>query len=651
MAEDGPDQILPSEVFSTWELNQPVKLRVNSNPPDNLPPISVPQLLNVAVSIGGNLDALAVKREGSWVKWTYHEYQTEVYAAAKGFIKLGLQPRHCVSILGFNSPEWFMAELAAIHAHGISVGIYPTSSPEACKYIMEHSRSQILVVENQSQLDKFAPFLNELTELKAIIMYDGQPKDAKTLKWKDFIAMGMEIDDAVLDDRLKTIAINECCHLVYTSGTTGMPKASMLNHDNLTWTAGQLTKIYSLVLKGERIVSYLPLSHVAANITDIYLLMAIVGTVYFTDRDALKGTLINYVKEAQPTFFLAVPRVWEKIRERMLEVGRENKGLKQKVGQWAKKTGLDKNKKLLSGDPRAASTLQYKLANKLVFSKVKQQLGFHKCVNFFSAAAPLATDVIEYFMSLDVRIMEIYGMTECSGPHLCTSIQSQRVGTVGRESPGFWNKIDGTQSGEICMRGRHCMMGYLKDETKTKEIFDDEGWLKSGDIGTVDQDGFVSITGRIKEIIITAGGENVAPVFLEENIKSQLNCVSNAVVIGDNRKFLSCLLTLKTDIHSETMMPLDKLAPNALIWLHDQGIDDEVTTVQQFVSHALIQEKIQAGIDRANNVAPSRAQQIKKWIILSEDFSVPGGELGPTLKLKRHVISEKYATTINKLYK
>eukprot|EP00095_Tigriopus_kingsejongensis_P004090 snap_masked-scaffold764_size101305-processed-gene-0.1 protein:Tk04090 transcript:snap_masked-scaffold764_size101305-processed-gene-0.1-mRNA-1 annotation:"hypothetical protein LOTGIDRAFT_234625" len=652
MASDGPEQMFPSEVFTTSDLAQAVKLRVSNTPPDNLPPISVPQLLTVSTNIGRDACALAVKRQGAWVKWSYDQYQADVRAAAKGFIQLGLETRYGVAIAGFNAPEWFIAQLGAIHAHGVSVGIYPTSSGEACRYILEHSRSQILVVEDQAQLDKFEPFLQELTYLKAVIMYEGQPKEnSSTLSWGDFIQMGRGVDDARLDERLQAIAINECCHLVYTSGTTGMPKGAMLSHDNLTWTGGQMSRIYNLNVKEERIVSYLPLSHVAANITDLFLILVSVGTAYFADKDALKGSLMNTVKEVQPTFFLGVPRVWEKIRERMLEVGQENKGLKQKVGNWAKRTGLETNMKRLSGDSSGAASLQYKLASKLVFSKVKQQLGFHKCTKFFSSAAPLAREVIEYFLSLDIRILEIYGMTECSGPHLCNTYQMQKVGAYAGETVGFWNKIDGDQIGEICIKGRHVMMGYLKDESKTRATFDKEGWLKSGDTGTRDSDGFVSITGRIKELIITAGGENIAPVLLEDNIKKELPCISNAVIIGEQRKFISCLLTLKTGIHPETMMPLDKLAPNTIAWIKEQGIEDDITTVSQAINNDLVKEKIQAGIERANAIAPSRAQQVKKWVFLPEDFSVPGGELGPTLKLKRHMVTEKQLRTIEKMYK
>jgi long-chain-fatty-acid--CoA ligase ACSBG len=344
--------------------------------------------------------------------------------------------------------------------------------------------------------------------------------------------------------------------------------------------------------------------------------------------------------------------VWEKIHEKMQEIGRQNKGLKEQIGAWAKKTGLEHNRNLLNGGTGAS--LQYKVANAVVFKKVKAALGLAKCKYFFSAAAPMSKDVLDYFMSLDMRILEIYGMSECSGPHMSNTMDVQKIGTIGKELPGFMSKIrfeKGSQSnkGELCLKGRHVMMGYLFNEEKTAEVFDDEGWLKSGDIAAEDCDGFVSITGRIKELIITAGGENIPPVLIEDAIKSELPCISNAVVIGDRRKFLSCILTLKVDVDSETMMPQKTLAPNALAWCRSLGVTD-VQTVNQAMANPVIGAAIQDGINRANAQAASSAQKIQKWSVLSDDFSMPGGELGPTLKMKRHVVMEKNLKTIERFY-
>ena len=352
---DGPDQILPSERFVATDPGAKVKLRTGQESPDDFTPVSVPSLLRRSAKKGGDHLALSVKRDSKTYSWTYKEYLDEVENAAKGFIKLGLRPRHGVGIIGFNAPEWFMSDLAAVFAGGMAAGIYPTSSPEACKYIMENCRANILVVEDDKQLQKFLPFKNELSHLKAIIQYTGEVEQEGVLTWKKLIQMGKEQADEELERRLKSMAINECCHLVYTSGTTGPPKGVMLSHDNLTFTAQRLCDIFHMKDKEERLVTYLPLSHVAANICDIFVMMTSVGSVYFADKNALKGTLTGTLREALPTLFFGVPRVWEKIYEKMQEIGKQNKGFKQQIGQWAKKTGLEHNRNLLNGAARGKS--------------------------------------------------------------------------------------------------------------------------------------------------------------------------------------------------------------------------------------------------------------------------------------------------------
>merc|ERR1712117_583148 len=344
--------------------------------------------------------------------------------------------------------------------------------------------------------------------------------------------------------------------------------------------------------------------------------------------------------EALPTIFFGVPRVWEKMYEKMQEVGRRNKGLKKQIGAWAKKTGLEHNMNLMNnGRDSGANAMQFKVADAVVFQKIKAALGLNKCRYFFSAAAPISKEVLEYFMSLDIRILEIYGMSECTGPHLSNTYQVQKLGTIGKELPGWLNKIadesgkNSSAKGELCMMGRHVMMGYLFNEDKTAETFDADGWLKSGDIASIDAD-----------------GENIPPVLIEDTIKSELPCVSNAIVIGDRRKFLSCILTLKVDVDADTMVPQKILAPNTLAWLASIGVSN-VQTVDEAMKTPAIGEAIQKGIDRANARATSNAQRIVKWIVLPVDFSLPGGELGPTLKMKRHVVHEKNNQVIEDFYK
>merc|ERR1719367_735707 len=653
----GPDLVIQATNFTTTLPDGAVCIRKVDADADNYPPVSVPTFLRRAVDLAGDHTAMAVKRgeQGDqWTKWTYRQYLQEVEIAARAFIKLGLEPRHGVGIIGFNSPEWFIADLAAVFAGGMAAGIYPTNGAEACRHTMANCKANILVVEDAKQLEKFKAFRDELTDLKAVVQYTGTPTEKGVIAWKDLLAMGRKESNEALDERLWNIAINQCCHLVYTSGTTGLPKGVMLSHDNLTYTARRLCHTFDLKNREERLISYLPLSHVAANICDIFAMINIQGTVYFADKNALKGTLTQTLKEALPTIFFGVPRVWEKMYEKMQEVGRRNKGLKKQIGAWAKKTGLEHNMNLMNnGRDSGANAMQFKVADAVVFQKIKGALGLNKCRYFFSAAAPISKEVLEYFMSLDIRILEIYGMSECTGPHLSNTYQVQKLGTIGKELPGWLNKIayaeNSSEKGELCIMGRHVMMGYLFNEEKTKETFDDDGWLKSGDIVT-SFEVYCSIAGRIKELIITAGGENIPPVLIEDTIKSELPCISNAIVIGDRRKFLACLLTLKVDFDADTMIPQKTLAPNTLAWLQTIGVNN-VQTVEEAMKTPAIGEAIQKGIDRANTRATSSDQRIQKWIVIPVDFSLPGGELGPTLKMKRHVVHEKNSQVIEDFYR
>lgn len=551
---DGPNQIIPSKaIFTTYAEGAVQISKLGHEPGKSRPPISVPGMLKAAAEESPNSPALLDKRNGKWVTWTYEDYYEEVRNAAKGFIALGLQRHEAVCILGFNSPEWFIANHAAIMAGGIPVGIYTTNSPTSCSYIAQDSKASIFLVDDEQQLCKVIQKRHQMPHLSTIIQYKGKPCAEGVLSWEDLTALGSQHSDQELTQRVKELAVNKCCTLIYTSGTTGRPKGVMLSHDNLTWLAEE-SAIFGEIEKnsGEVVVSYLPLSHVAAQTADIYTPIAVRAAVYFADKDALRGTLVNTLKEVQPTKFLAVPRVWEKMYETMMEIGRKNKGLKLKIANWAKEQGTQYSQRLLDGHPNP-ETWRYKVANNLIFSKVRKGLGIYRSDLNVSAAAPIRMEILEYFASLGIIIAEAYGLSESSGPHSMgvTSKGIVRFGSIGHPLTGLGSKLVRTTAdgeGELCIGGRHVMMGYLHREDKTREALDDDGWFHTGDLSRVDEDGYIFITGRIKELIITAGGENVAPVPIEDNIKKALPCLSNAMVIGDKLKFLSVLISFKVGI-------------------------------------------------------------------------------------------------------
>jgi long-chain-fatty-acid--CoA ligase ACSBG len=650
----GIDDVLPATSLMSWTRDVPVQLRMADSGPLAEKPITVMTVLRLTAEKYPNHPALASKVDGVWQKISYREYHEYVQLAAKGFIKLGLEMYHGVGIIGFNSAEWFISDLAAIFAGGFATGIYTTNSPDACRYVADNAQCNIIVVENDLQLRKILEVWDQLPHLKAVIQYRGTPSTdhQDVYSWHQLIEFGRQVDSKVLEDRMLQQAPNKCCTLIYTSGTTGNPKGVMLSHDNLTWTAKLAGRQAKLNDRTEEVISYLPLSHVAAQILDIYIPVIFAATVYFAQPDALKGSLGETLKEVRPTAFLGVPRVWEKMQEKMQAVGRSQGTLKRRIAIWAKGIGLKGNQVLMN---RGTSLpFGWTVANAVVFRKVRQALGFDRCKMCMTAAAPIMRDTLDFFASLNIPILEIYGMSESSGPHTLSLPWNYRIPSVGMEISGFTTKLadsDSSGNGEVCMNGRHIFMGYLNSEEKTHEALDDEGWLHSGDIGRRDERGFLYITGRIKELLITAGGENVAPVPIEDAVKENLPCVSNCMLIGDARKFLSVLLTLKTEIDEQTSEPTSKLSRATREFFAAAGCTvSDISELTSSVPDENAIRAIQKGIDAANRKAVSRAQVIQKWTMLPRDFTIAGGELGPTLKLKRPVVTKMYEQTIESLY-
>lgn len=645
------DDLAPATEYVVTKRDQAVKLRMSQKGPGSEKPLTVPSMFYQTVQRVPNHPAIAVKRGGVWIQWTYQQYFSDTQKAAKALIKLGLEPLHGVGILGFNSPEWFIANNGAIFAGGFTVGIYSTNNADACKYVALNSQCNVIVVENNQQLKKILQVWDDLPDLKAVVQYTGEVAEKRdnVYSWKEFMELSSQVSDDTLQHRLSLLAPNKACCLIYTSGTTGNPKGVMLSHDNLCWTAGKAVENAALLYASEVQLSFLPLSHIAGSLTDIYGAMACAATVYFAQPDALRGSLLGTLKEVRPTVFVGVPRVWEKMVEGIKHKSREFGFFKKKIGAWAKSVGYRTTIAEMNHEPVPGA---FKIAN-IMLKKAKGELGFDRCRIFMSGAAPIMKETIEFFYGLHIPLMEVYGMSECSGPHTVCSLDRFRTSSVGTEIPGVQTKLadkDEEGNGEVRMYGRHVFMGYLDEEQKTKETFDEELYLMSGDIGKKDKDGFLYITGRKKELIITAGGENIAPVPIEDTVKECLPCVSNCILIGDKRKFLSMLITLKVDVNMDTLEPTDNLTAVTVDWVKAQG--SGATKVSDILDHkdAIVLKAIQKGIDKANERAISRAQKIQKWSILPRDFSIPGGELGPTMKLRRPIVHKMYAKTIDAFY-
>jgi len=561
---------------------------------------------------------------GAWKATTWRTYADEVASVAKAMIGLGLQPGDVVTILGFNQPSWVIADVAAMAAGAVPAGIYTTNSPRECHYILDHSESPLLIIEDEGQWAKIEEIRERLPKLRHVVVMRGGPAidDPMVLSWDEFNAAGSGVPSEQLDARLAALDLDQLATLIYTSGTTGPPKGVMLTHDNLVWTANQAIHAAGLD-KSDSSVSYLPLSHIAEQVFSVHGPAASGWAVYYAESIE---NLAENLKEVQPTVFFAVPRVWERFHAGVSAELAKATGAKAKIAQWAmgvaaKTTKLRNNGK----EPTGVLAAQFQVADKLVLSKIKHAIGLSRTKILITAAAPISVDLLEFFGSLDLRIQEVYGQSEDTGPTTFNLSDAIRYGSGGPAFPGTEVRI--AADGEILAKGRHVFAGYYKDPQATAETLVD-GWLHSGDLGEIDDEGFVWITGRKKDIIITAGGKNVAPKPLESGLKDN-DLISEAVVIGDRRKYLSVLITLDDEAAERYMLEHNLTGPPQ--------------------ESPEIKAEIQGAIDEVNS-GFARVEQLKKFAILPRQLSIEGGELTPTLKVKRNMVSDHFADLIDGMY-
>jgi long-chain acyl-CoA synthetase len=448
--------------------------------------------------------------------------------------------------------------------------------------------------------------------------------DPLVVSWEEFLAAGDGVEDRRLAERLAALEPDGLATLIYTSGTTGPPKGVMLSHRNLTWTADTSIGMVGLTPE-DRSLSYLPLSHIAEQMFTIHGPITAGAAVYFAES---LERLPDNLKEVQPTVFFGVPRIWEKFHAAISGKLAGATGIKAKLAAWALAVGEKVNRRRIAGagEPSGALALAYALAGRLIFSKVKPAIGLGRARVCVSGAAPIAREVLEFFTKLDVVVLEVYGQSEDTGPTSFNRPERVRFGTVGPPIPGVEVRI--ADDGEILVRGPNVFLGYYKDDDATAATLKD-GWLHSGDLGSFDDDGFLQITGRKKEIIITAGGKNIAPKNIEAALKNH-RLINEAVVIGDRRKFLSCLLTLDPDaaaaFAAERGLPTSTLA------------DD-----------ATLRAELQAAVDAVNHEL-ARVEQIKRFTVLPRNLTIEDGELTPTLKVKRSKVYRNWERAIEGMY-
>jgi long-chain acyl-CoA synthetase len=574
-----------------------------------------------------NAPAYYVRTKDHWVPTTWKEFLAEVRQAAKALVALGFERGQGICILGFNRPEWTIFDLAGLLAGGHGTGIYTSNSPEEVQYIVHHSEAPFVLVENESQWQKINKVRDQLPDLKKVILMKGASVDDElVLDWESFMALGDEISDEEIDNRLNSLEPDQLAQLIYTSGTTGPPKGVMLSHNNIVWTAQMAVELLGITSSDSEL-SYLPLSHIAEQMFTIHTAVTVGYQVYYAQyspQDHLNANL----KEVKPTLVFGVPRIWEKFRDGVQANMAQATGAKAKIANWALGVGtqasaLRRQGKELSGMLK----IQHDLAERLVFSKIKEGLGLERAKFCITAAAPISPDIIEFFNSVNVPLYELYGQSEDCGPTTTNLPDNNKIGTVGQELPGTKVLLD--EDGEIMVEGPHVFQGYFKDPAATEEALYD-GRLHSGDLGQFDEDGFLTIVGRKKEIIITSGGKNIAPKNIEAALKN-IPLVSQAVVIGEQRRYITALITLDPMLASK--------------FANENGISGTLHDDPKLIAF------IQKGIDEKVNTHFAKVEQVRDFRVLPRDFSIEDGELTPTLKIKRRVINENFGDEIESMYK
>ncbi len=586
---------------------------------------SIPQHVQRQAVARPEAPAYYVRNASGWQATNWRDYAAEVRQVGKALIALGVPTGGTVGIIGFNCPDWTIFDVAAMSIGSVPVGIYTTNAPGEVRYIADHAASSVILVENAEQWQKIAQERERLPHLQRVVAMRGAAPidDPLVLTWEAFCALGEGTDDAAFVSRLAAIQPDDLATLIYTSGTTGPPKGVMLSHRNLAWTAETAMRIND-VHAGDCVLSYLPLSHVAEQMFTIHGASVVGYGVYYAESIE---RVLNNLREVQPQLFFGVPRIWEKFQAGVAARLNATAGVRRRLMDWAMNVGRRVSDERCHGrEPRGALAAQYRLARKLVFSKIKPALGLGRARICGAGAAPIGHDVLEFFSGLDVIIYEVYGQSEDCGPTSTNLPGATRFGTVGKPLPGVEGRI--ADDGDILVRGPNVFLGYYKDPQASAETLAD-GWLLSGDLGEFDSEGFLRITGRKKDIIITAGGKNVTPKNIEAALKES-PLINEAVVIGDRRKYLSVLLTLDADAAA------DFASRHAL---------DPATIHTQPLLHA----HIQAHVEVVNQTF-SRVEGIKRFAVLARNFAIESGELTPTLKVKRKVVAEHFAREIEEMY-
>jgi long-chain acyl-CoA synthetase len=584
----------------------------------------------------GERPAMSWRQDGAWRTLGWREYRERVAEAAMGLASLGVGRGDFVAIMATNRPEHVIADQGAVHAGATPSTFYFTLAPEQIGYCAGHCEAKVAVLEDRGMLKRWQELREGLPALRHLVVLEGAEDESGkdgVLTWDELVQRGREAlagGRGGFEELRGRVGPEDAATLLYTSGTTGPPKGVLLTHHNLLYQCTALSRMRNV--SGDVIsVSYLPLAHIAERVLSIYLPLMERSHVWFCP-DPLQA--VEYVRQARPTLFFGVPRVWEKVRAGIsAKLAAEENPRRRRIAQSAVETGLEVVRRRQRGERLPLGLrVRHGALDRLVLAKVRAAIGLDRCKFTSSAAAPLPVDVAEFFAALGLPLVEVYGMTETTGVATGNPPDRVKIGTVGPALAGVEVRL--ADDGEVLVRGPVNTPGYFRQQEATAELIDADGWLRTGDVGVMDDDGYLRIVDRKKELIITASGKNVSPANIESLLKEH-PLVGQALAYGDNRPYVVALIVLDHEV--------------APAWAARQGIGRQAS-LADLAGHDQVLQEVQGAVDGANQRL-ARAEQVKRFEVLPVEWTAESEELTPTLKLRRRIVHAKYAERIEALYR
>jgi len=581
-----------------------------------------------AVAKWGEKPALRWKDDGDWRTLTWRDYRDEVAAVTLALRSLGFGPGQFGLIMARNAPEHVIADLGLVHAGGAAISVYNTLAPEQLEYVANHSEATVAFVEDAGFLEKFLAIRSRTPKLQHLVLVRGDAPEG-VMTWESLLARGRELSSAepkAFEESWRAVGPEDTISLIYTSGTTGPPKGVVYSHNNIIWTLESVQRFWAI--EPQTLVSYLPLAHVAERFTSQWRGIADGHEVWLCPDP---NQLLPFLVEARPTFFVGVPRVWEKLMAGLRAgIAAEPEEAKRQMVQGAVEAAISAYRLRHEGKPVPEELATVVERAQPLFVLLRSKVGLDRCTTAITSTAPCRPEVHEFWAALGMPLYEVWGMSELTGPATVVPMDDHQAPSIGRPMPGVEVRLG--EDGELLVRGGNVMVGYYKEPGKTSEIIDAQGWVHSGDIAEPGPNGQFRIIDRKKELIITSAGKNISPANLESLAKSS-PIIGQAVAVGDSRNFISALVVLDPQV--------------APAWAKARGIG--ATTMAELAEDPTVIEEVRRALT-AGNTHLSRVEQFKRFTILPTEWSPESEELTPTMKLKRRVIYSKYGPQIEAMY-